>query len=193
MTLPPNRTARCLLLISEWRLRRWQRWLRANRKLGVAGDSQREQDRATQTFHSLLPGWIVRNCLCLVTLLIAPLPCGYAEQHLTQWHALPKDFQVATRSETSATLQRSNAWAYLQSPDDYANVEVSALVTIESPATQLEFFGSTWSAWPDPKFEDRGSRGDRAPWAILRPIKGCAYGMDAPAMSIAFLPRWSTA
>jgi len=51
---------------------------------------------------------------------------------------------------------QAGEWSYLVAPAEYANIEVTTSVTIDSPASQFDFFGSSWSAWPDPKFADRG-------------------------------------
>ncbi|MFM7036337.1 MAG: hypothetical protein ACKO2L_01310, partial [Planctomycetaceae bacterium] len=41
-------------------------------------------------------------------------------------------------------------------PRSSSDCEFSVTFQVESAATQFEFFGSGWSAWPDPKFGDRG-------------------------------------
>ncbi|MFO0867764.1 MAG: LamG-like jellyroll fold domain-containing protein [Pirellulales bacterium] len=91
-------------------------------------------------------------CLAICGCLVSSVPT--LADDLTQWRALPGLPPAAVASDR-ATLQ-GGEWNYLLAPQDTANVELSATVTIENPATQFGFFGSSWSAWPDPKFEDRG-------------------------------------
>ncbi len=84
--------------------------------------------------------------------------CGslVAAADLTQWQALPATWKPAAVAAEKATLQNGGGWAYLVAPDEHSNAEVSATVTIDSAATQFGFFGSSWSAWPDPTFGDQG-------------------------------------
>jgi hypothetical protein len=97
----------------------------------------------------------VFRCLALAVVL-AGSARALAGEDLGAWQPLPKEFKPAATSETRVSLHQGNTWAYLRSPQDYSNLEVAVTVTIDSPATQFDFFGSSWSAWPDPKFEDRG-------------------------------------
>ncbi|MFM8359563.1 MAG: LamG-like jellyroll fold domain-containing protein [Verrucomicrobiota bacterium] len=61
----------------------------------------------------------------------------------------------AERTPSAITLT-GGTWNYLVSPDTHGHPDVSVTVQIETPATQFDFFGASWSAWPDPRFEDRG-------------------------------------
>lgn len=91
--------------------------------------------------------------LCMMAFL--PQSVSALADDLTQWYPFPSKSRPAALSAQAATLQ-SGEWSYLVAPTNSDNVDVSATVTIESPATQFDFFRSSWSAWPDPKFEDRG-------------------------------------
>lgn len=51
---------------------------------------------------------------------------------------------------------QGSEWSYLAAPRSSSDCEFSVTFQVESAATQFEFFGSGWSAWPDPKFGDRG-------------------------------------
>ena len=92
----------------------------------------------------------------VITLVL--LWCGslVAAADLTQWQAMPATWKPAAVVAEKATLQNGGGWAYLVAPDEHSNAEVSATVTIDSAATQFGFFGSSWSAWPDPTFGDQG-------------------------------------
>jgi len=74
---------------------------------------------------------------------------------ITPWTLLPTSSTLKERTESSVTLT-GNTWNYLVTPANRENVGVSAKIKIVKPASQFDFFGSSWSAWPDPKFEDRG-------------------------------------
>ena len=78
-----------------------------------------------------------------------------AQEDLSTWKMVPPEAKAVTLSAASATLQ-SAGWTYLSAPSDSTHVEVSTTVTLESPATQFGFFGSSWSVWPDAKFGDQG-------------------------------------
>ena len=74
---------------------------------------------------------------------------------LTNWTPLPADWKGATIDVNKATLT-SEKWSCLRAADEHANAELSATVTILKPANQFQFFGESWSAWPDSSFGDRG-------------------------------------
>ncbi|MDB5387722.1 MAG: hypothetical protein JWM11_3368 [Planctomycetaceae bacterium] len=76
-------------------------------------------------------------------------------QDLTQWQVAPKDGTGATIVDGRATLS-SAKWISLQSPGESENVEFSARITVQEPARQFDFFGSSWSAWPPSDFGDQG-------------------------------------
>lgn len=93
----------------------------------------------------------------LVAIFVTATGSGaLADEDLTTWESLPDDLQPLAKSASSVSLQKNGAWGYLCSPEKYSDIEVSTSVSIEAPATEFDFFGSTWSAWPDAKFEDRG-------------------------------------
>jgi hypothetical protein len=78
-----------------------------------------------------------------------------SNEDLTQWRSLPPESKPVAVSAGSVTLS-SGDWSSLVAPNDSANIDVQATVTIENPATQFDYFGSSWSVWPDPKVGDRG-------------------------------------
>lgn len=90
-------------------------------------------------------------CFTLSLALVAPAMAN----DFTRWQSIPAKSNPVSVTSDAVTIQ-SGAWSYLYSPMDLENIEISATLLIESPASQFEFFGSSWSAWPDPKFEDRG-------------------------------------
>ena len=92
---------------------------------------------------------------CLVASFLA-IPAVAAAEDLTQWKPLPVTWKPAAVTAETMTIQNNGSWAYLIAPGEYSNVDVSAMVTIDSAATQFGFFGSSWSAWPDSAFGDQG-------------------------------------
>lgn len=84
------------------------------------------------------------------------LPAAAAGEDLTRWRTQPATWKPLSLEAERATLQTNGGWTYLVAPGEHANVELSATVTINSPATRFDFFGSSWSAWPDPTFSDLG-------------------------------------
>jgi hypothetical protein len=98
------------------------------------------------------------SCSCRLPVLVcclvlAGLPLRGGE--FSKWRPLPATGNAPLTSDGTVTLQ-SSGWSYLAAPERFANAEVSAVVTIDSPATQFSFFGASWSAWPDPTFGDQG-------------------------------------
>ena len=93
----------------------------------------------------------------LVILTLAWLWAGsmFAADDLTQWKSLPSTWKPVAVEAGQATMQNSD-WAYLVAPGEHSDVEVSVTIAIDTAATQFGFFGSSWSAWPDPKFGDGG-------------------------------------
>lgn len=61
----------------------------------------------------------------------------------------------STVMDGKATLQ-SDAWGFLTTPEDAADVELAATFTIVKPAKRLGFFGESWSVWPDATYGDGG-------------------------------------
>ena len=97
----------------------------------------------------------MKRSLMTIALLLLSVSCAAAGD-FTTWQPLPADWKPAAVAGQTATLQRGGNWAYLVSPGEHSHAEVSATVTIDSAATQFGFFGSSWSAWPDPAFGDQG-------------------------------------
>jgi hypothetical protein len=104
---------------------------------------------------SLLLHRQIINGPLLSFLMITLIGSSATSNDFTEWQKQPAQLSSASVTREAATLQ-SAEWGYLLAPAVAANVEVSATVTIETPASQFDFFGSSWSAWPDPKFGDRG-------------------------------------
>ncbi len=81
-------------------------------------------------------------------------------EDLTTWTKAPSKSDAngfaVTVEGTTATLKNSGEWSYLRSTDKLGSVTLAATITIEKPATQLGFFGESWSVWPDHTFGDRG-------------------------------------
>jgi len=96
---------------------------------------------------------LVRALAITLALLITRwLP---ATDDLTQWQGLPLSWKPVAVSPAAVTLHHG-PWAYLVAPGESSHVDVSTTVTIDDAATEFGFFGSSWSAWPDPTFGDRG-------------------------------------
>lgn len=95
--------------------------------------------------------------LCYIAVSLVGICSGslLASDDLSQWLSLPATWKPIAVAPGQATLHNSG-WAYLVAPEEHSNAEVSATVTIDSAATQFGFFGSSWSAWPDPTFGDQG-------------------------------------
>ncbi|MFO0905677.1 MAG: LamG-like jellyroll fold domain-containing protein [Pirellulales bacterium] len=83
---------------------------------------------------------------------------GVGAADLARWTAAPEK-SPPPQVHAGQAIFESGDWSYLTSPDEWGDVEVTATTTIEKPATQFDFFGSSWSAWPNAKFEDRGFEG----------------------------------
>ena len=94
--------------------------------------------------------------LAALTIALEWSTTSLAGEDFSKWQMLPRESKPSAVSAGSVTLQQGGGWAYLIAPSDSDHVEIAATVTIDSPATQFEFFGSSWSAWPDPKFGDQG-------------------------------------
>lgn len=85
-----------------------------------------------------------------------PLVAARGERvDLAGWAPFPAQAgPTATRGD--AVTIESGAWTYLVAPDDTADLRLATRLTIERAATRDGFFGATWSAWPDPRYEDGG-------------------------------------
>lgn len=97
---------------------------------------------------------MTRLALVLACLALVPLVARPAED-LAAWRPLPADFKPTARETGSATLQ-ATPWSYLVAPADSTDIEVATTVVIDGPATRFDYFGSSWSVWPDPKVADMG-------------------------------------
>lgn len=82
--------------------------------------------------------------------------CVWAED-LRGWRPLLSSQSVLQQEAERVVLQGSE-WTWLVSPERRTDVSFEATVQVDSAATQFDFFGSGWSAWPDPQFGDRGLR-----------------------------------
>ena len=76
-----------------------------------------------------------------LTALLLALPCPTrAAESLARWSPVPVDLKGASVTEASAKLS-GEKWSYLFSPNEHANAEVSASLTITEAAKQFRFFG----------------------------------------------------
>jgi hypothetical protein len=86
------------------------------------------------------------------------LSAAAAEQpalDLTTWTPRPAEWKPKAVTGGTADLSYES-WGYLVSPDKHESFELSASIRIESAARHLQFFGASWSAWPDPTYSDGG-------------------------------------
>ncbi len=80
--------------------------------------------------------------------------------------AAPADWQPSRPDWKGAVVKNDTAiliaeagkggWRYLLSPDAAEHVELTASVTLRTPAKEFRFFGQGWSVWPDKLFADQG-------------------------------------
>ncbi len=96
-----------------------------------------------------------RRCILVVAVAVWGSLLIAAED-LTTWQTSSTAWKPTTVAAANATLQNGGGWVYLVSPTKHSDADVSATVLIDSAATQFAFFGSSWSAWPDPTFGDQG-------------------------------------
>lgn len=89
---------------------------------------------------------------------------------LAAWSKEPAAFAGATVADGKATLA-GDKWSFLLAPDEQADGELAATVTILEPAKQFQFFGQSWSAWPDPAWGDGGFEAG----LLVRSAKGRGY------------------
>ena len=101
---------------------------------------------------------VFRLLLVLLTFRCGLLPVQrVSAEDLTAWRAfLPASPQSVLQPEAGRVVLQGAEWTWLAAPRPQADVLFDATVQLETAATQFSFFGSSWSAWPDPKFEDRG-------------------------------------
>lgn len=90
-------------------------------------------------------------CLCSLLACAGPL----AAEDLTLWRPLVAGQSVLQQEAERAVLQGAE-WTWLGSATQHADVKFEVTLQVDSAASQFDFFGSGWSAWPDPKFGDRG-------------------------------------
>jgi hypothetical protein len=108
-------------------------------------------------------------CVLLATLLTS----ASLAQDLTRWQPLPTDWKGAAVADGSATLT-GDKWSFLLSPDGYTAMQCEAEITIEQPAKQFGFFGSSWSVWPDRSVPDGGFEAA----IVVRAGKGSGYRVE---------------
>jgi hypothetical protein len=91
------------------------------------------------------------------------------------WSRRPAEWREAEVENARASL-RHDRWGYLVSPAEYADVELTATLTIKEAAKSTRFFGQTWSAWPDHTYADGGFeaglilRGNDGDGSARRPV-----------------------
>lgn len=90
-------------------------------------------------------------CLCSLLACAGPL----AAEDLKLWRPLVAGQSVLQQEAERAVLQGAE-WTWLGSATQHADVKFEVTLQVDSAASQFDFFGSGWSAWPDPKFGDRG-------------------------------------
>lgn len=93
--------------------------------------------------------------ICAIVVALIGSSNASGDEPLDQWTMVPAQSK-AVEVEADRVVMQSSSWGYIVSPSVHEDVEVAWTMNLQSPATQFEFFGSSWSAWPDPKFEDRG-------------------------------------
>jgi hypothetical protein len=95
-----------------------------------------------------------RSHLSIVLLAVSLVSASMA-QDIGLWQPLPADWKGATVADEAATMT-ADKWSFLLSPDDSTAVQCEATITIDQPAKQFGFFGSSWSVWPDRSVPDGG-------------------------------------
>jgi hypothetical protein len=94
--------------------------------------------------------------LGLILLAGTAAPSGAADRtDLNAWSRQPADAKGVQAAGGKATLT-AETWSFLLGREDTADVAVAATLTILQPARRLDFFGESWSAWPDPAYGDGG-------------------------------------
>ena len=115
--------------------------------------------------------------VCVFVALTAP-GLGWAADPaapLADWTPAPAGLKVPVKDGT-ATLTAAR-WAYLLAPDRVADVELAATVTVREPGRHADFFGKSWSVWPDKTVNDQG-------WdagLLLRAGDGTGYRVQVSA------------
>src|SRR5262245_24566281 len=97
-----------------------------------------------------------RTIILLTLLLLAKVhPSAPAQQKpspdLTTFQRRDADFRSAKVTPGLALLE-SEKWAFLQTKQEYEHLDLAATFTIQEPARQFQFFGESWSVWPDRTF-----------------------------------------
>ncbi|WP_439623871.1 LamG-like jellyroll fold domain-containing protein [Gemmata sp.] len=76
---------------------------------------------------------------------------------LRGWKPVPAAAKPAAVTADKVELAPSaDNWAFLTAPELSADVEVAATVVVTGKAQAFNFFGESWSVWPDPTYSDRG-------------------------------------
>jgi hypothetical protein len=98
----------------------------------------------------------MRTALCLVLWLAFQwVPAVLQAEDIGSWRPLVESSGQVER-ESDRVLLQGSGWTCLASPGLFEDFEFDVMLSVESVASQFEFFGAGWSAWPDPKFGDRG-------------------------------------
>lgn len=103
--------------------------------------------RATSAFSSLILTLCLQAVICGGEKAVRLDPAKLVKE--------PSQFPGVTIADGKATLA-SDRWAFLVTPAEHHSVRLQAEVTIEQPAKQFDFFGSSWSVWPDRTVPDGG-------------------------------------
>jgi hypothetical protein len=92
---------------------------------------------------------------CFVIVLVYFVCGGLRADDFSGW----KPFQqpaAKVESVNGGVVLQGSEWSCLAAAEPLSDCEFEVTLSVESVATQFDFFGSGWSAWPDPKFGDRG-------------------------------------
>jgi hypothetical protein len=93
---------------------------------------------------------------CALLLLAVPLPVQEAEPlDFAALVRIPADFASVQVAPGKVVLSGSR-WGFLATPGEHAHASLDVTVTIEEPARRFDFFGRSWSVWPDLSFPDQG-------------------------------------
>ncbi|MEY3176747.1 MAG: Concanavalin A-like lectin/glucanase superfamily [Planctomycetota bacterium] len=91
-----------------------------------------------------------------VLLAVSCVGCGLLRaEDFGGWQPLAGGVAAVSRDSGRLVLQGSE-WSYMASAEAYGDCEFAVTLSVDAAASQFDFFGSGWSAWPDPKFGDRG-------------------------------------
>ena len=108
--------------------------------------------------------FLATGLLLISVLLLPTCLLGMARAwDFSKWQPLPEKAKPVAISTEKTTIQHENSmpsqtggWSFLISPDDSTDVELKSTLVLDSAAKQFEYFGSSWSVWPDPRVADKG-------------------------------------